>query len=137
MILSLWITFVSLSLIMIVIGFARPEHSEQALIGFFFLFLLSFSIINNDVQYVIGENTSTYYVYGRNFTGYHWDYSDPLELPTNPADDTAYLFHENTETNILYADFGNHDLGYWLAIASAIGMAGILWNLKKNHKEKE
>ena len=132
MILSLWITLVSLSLIMVVLGLTRPEHSEQALIGFFFLFLLSFSIINNDLEYPTGNiNESSYYVYGNNFTGYHWDYSEPYDVAPHATEGEVYLFHVEKTISIEYETYGEHNFGYWLAVAMAVSMAGVLWQLKK------
>ena len=37
-------------------------------------------------------------VYGNNFSGYHWDYADPLEV--RPQDDEeAYIFHQSRVNN--------------------------------------
>ena len=136
MILSLFLVFVAISLVLIIIGLARPSESSQAIIGFFILFLLSIIIIQGNVQYKTGY--TEYMVYGNNFSGYHWDYRDPLEV--SPNDDTqAYLFHVNRTYS--YANFsdspGASGFGYWLAIASAVGMAGVFYGLKKTKWSEE
>lgn len=38
------------------------------------------------------NNTQEVYVYGKNYTGYHWDY----ESPTSPPYTEVNLFHKNT-----------------------------------------
>lgn len=90
---------------MIVLGFYRPEHSELPLIGFFFLFLLSLQIIDGDLQYRIGEHTNITY------------------------DDALNLTIETTRAD--YSTYSSHNFGYWLAVASAVGFAGVLYGLKK------
>jgi len=42
-------------------------------------------------------NESSYYVYGDNYSGYHWDYEEP-----NPSATDINLFH--TETSYIYED---------------------------------
>ena len=36
-----------------------------------------------------------------------------------------------------YEDFEHHSIGYWLAIASAIGMVGVIVSLRRTYKENE
>jgi len=57
------------------------------------LFLIPASLVlESNVCEVVVVNESTYYVYGDNFTDYHWDYTFS-PTPQNPLD-AAYLFHE-------------------------------------------
>ncbi len=137
MILLLFGFFVAVALVLIVIGLTRPTESAQAIIGFLFLFLLSvFVVIPGNLEYEQGY--IEYFVYGNNFSGYHWDYEDPLEpRPHDP--DVAYLFH--TVRNYTYKSFdgelGGTNFGIWLAIASAIGMIGVFFSIKNTRWRDE
>ena len=112
--LIIWSILVTISLVLIVIGLTRPTESAQALIGFFFLFLLSFSIINGTLEYVTGTTTTTTYSY------------------INDSISSTLEVEQNTHTN-----FSNHNIGFWFAVASAIGFAGVLYSLKKTKWEDE
>jgi hypothetical protein len=109
--LTLFIIFFILSLIIIFLGFYRTEHSELALVGFVFLFLLSFLIIGNDIQYKTGVNTTTLYTY-----------------------DNATLNSTTEVSTDMYSPFTatsgfSHSFGYWLAVASIIGFVGVIVGL--------
>lgn len=127
--LILFTTFLIISLILVALGLYRLEHTELSLVGFFFLFLLSMVIISGNLTYKTGEEEV--YVYGDNYTSYHWDYdySNP-----NPNADVN-LFHKNT-TYIYsaYEDssgfFTTHRFGYVLAVMSVIGMIGSLVSIR-------
>lgn len=64
----------------------------------FFLFLGALNLIpkaiidNYDTCELVLNETQTSYIYGKNYTSYHWDYSSP----TTPPYTTVSLFHENT-----------------------------------------
>ena len=136
MYLTLFVVFVCLSLLLVSLGLFKTEHSELALIGFFFLFILSFSLINDNITMKSGEFEKEVFVYGDNYSGYHWDYDFP-----NPSVDDVNLFHSNKTTTYLYEtlDLGgnnNHVFGYWLAVGSMIGFAGVLWGLKRGDARK-
>ena len=77
------------------------------------------------LEYKVGSNTT--FIYGNNFSGYHWDYADPLE--NRPQDgEVGFLFHKWEYDN--YVSYQNRVLGMWLAIISALGFAGVLFSLK-------
>jgi len=111
MILTLFLVFVAISLILIIIGLAKPSESAQAIFGFFFLFLLSLVIINGNLEYKSGETTTTNYYYN-----------------------TTQLNQTIETTSYQYGSFvdetAGKGYGYWLALASAIGMAGVFFSLK-------
>ena len=131
--LILFIVFLSLSLLLVTLGLIKSEHSELALVGFGFLFIMSLIIINGDIQYKTG--TKEVYVYGNNYTGYHWDYV----IPGPPVVNDVNLFHSN-QTNIyssmqdisIAGGFFFHLVGYWLAVCSIVGFVGVLAGLKAN-----
>lgn len=117
MILNLFLVFIGIALVLIALGLFRPEHSELAIIGFFFLFLLSFNVINGTLEYPIWTNTTNYYHY--NETG----------NPSNP--DVITSIH--SEEVPVYATYQDHYYGVYLAIVSALGLAGVLIGLKKTN----
>lgn len=134
MILYLFGFFVLLSLVLIVIGLTRPSESAQAIIGFFFLFILAVTVlIPGSLEYPAGFEED--YVYGNNFTGYHWDYT----YGGPPVVNDVYLFHINR--SLKYYNFddttGGTSFGYWLAVASAVGMAGVFFSLKNTNWRQE
>lgn len=124
--------FISISFILIALGLYRLEHTELSLVGFFLLFLLSLVIISGNLEYKIGYQEI--YVYGSNYSGYHYDHygGDP-----SPSLNDLNLFHLN-QTNIYapYQDdsgfFTTHRFGYVLAVMSVIGMVGSLASIKKD-----
>jgi len=135
MLLEIFGLFVGMSFILITLGLLIPVHSEMALVGFFFLFLLSFVVMGNNLQYENGYEEV--YIYGNNFSGYHWDYNEPLE--PRPQDETmAYLFHRNrTALYTTYTGdvgvFDTHIFGYFMAILSGFGFAGVLFGLRRTN----
>jgi len=105
--LTLFVIFFSLSLILIILGLFRTEHTELALVGFLFLFLLSFLIINSDIQQKTGEITNS--TVTGNFT----------------QEITTYQYAD--------IDLGgtfSHSFGYWLAVMAIIGFIGCLIGIK-------
>lgn len=112
--LILFCVFTALSLILIILGFARPEHTELPLIGFFFLFLLALLIINQDIQYKVGTQTNTTYSYN-------------VDASIDYTTETSLDVYDTFSAGGSYS----HSFGYWLAIASAVGFVGVLLGLRK------
>ena len=120
MILTLFLSFIFISLVMITIGLAKPSESAQALIGFFFLFLLAMTIIGGDLEYSVGENTNTSY-----------SYMNDTSLQINTTTEYKAYNYNN------FDDTTSRRIGYYLTVASAVGFAGVLFSLKKTKEEKE
>jgi hypothetical protein len=114
LILSLYLSLIAISIILIIIGLFLPNHSEQALIGFFFLFLLSLSILNGTLEYETGSTVTSTYSY-----------------------DGAGSIN-GTAQNIVYSynTFQNHNIGYYLAIASAVGFIGVIFSIRRTYKNE-
>lgn len=133
MIWQLFALFLSVSFVLIYIGLMKPDETASALIGFVFLFLLSFVVLGNNLEYKSAENII--YVYGDNYDGYHYDdYNGTL------MHGDLNLFHENrTYTYSVYDDttgiFNTTRFGYFLAIASIVGFVGCLISLRGGWKE--
>jgi hypothetical protein len=63
MIFELYITFVVVAVFLMVMGFIWKEHSEFALVGSIFLFLLGLLLVQGSVTYKIGSNINSSLVY--------------------------------------------------------------------------
>jgi len=110
--------FMAIAFILIGYGLRFPEHTELSLIGFVFLFLLSMLIINNQLTFIIGTNTTSTFTYGAvgNNT-----------FLTNSFEENLNIYGETSMGGAL-----SHTLGYWLAVGSIIGFIGVLLGLKNS-----
>lgn len=118
MILILFALFLSLSLILIILGLFKPEHTELSLVGFLFLFLLSFTVMNNNLEYQTGHTI--------NYTYTDDNYS------LNPFSETLtynYEYYNDTSSS-----FNTHILGYYLALISVVGFIGCILGLRKSKR---
>ena len=149
MILTLFLALLALAVVVAFMGYFTGDEPYLT-IGLFFLFLLSFVIIGGSLQYQTGLNVtncdySELYVYGNNFTGYHWDY-DAGTAPDGPQTG-AYLFHMNrtyedcvSTTTFIYSswnDTTSHGVGWGLAVISFLGVALSLYNTSRRRRERE
>lgn len=117
--LILFMVFVGLSLTLITLGFYRQEYLILPLIGFLFLFLLSFTLIGNDLQYRSGENTEISYTYS----------IDGNLTSEIRAMNYTYLSYDDTTS-----EFNTHRLGYFLGLAAGIGMIGVFVGYRRSRK---
>ena len=115
MILTIFGFLFCISLLFVVIGLWKPEHSEMAIIGFFFLFLLSFPIMQGTLQYETGANTTSIYNYNT----------------------TGVLISSSKVTTLNYDFFQEHNIGYWMAILSSVGMIIMFVSLRKTRWSSE
>lgn len=118
MILPLYGFLVLVSLVLIVIGLTKPSESAQALIGFFFLFVLSFVIINGNLEYETGANLTT-----------ALNYNAQGDITSTDQSVSYYYekFNDTTSTRI----------GKYLAIGAGVGFAGVLFGVAKTKWGKE
>ena len=121
MIWQLYFLMVGLALILIIIGLARPSESSQALIGFTFLFLLSFVILGNNLEYEAGYNTTHTYNYLED--------NSTIDFIQETHIKNYDVLDDNTGV------FTTHRFGYFMAVASAIGFFGVLYSLKGGWKK--
>jgi len=117
--LVLFSIFVVIAFTLITLGLSHPEHTEMALIGLVFLFLLSMVILNNSITFKVGTNTTS------NFT---YSYSPIANgtLLTSSFESVTDLYD-----TVTLGDSLSHTLGYWLAVGSIIGFIGVLLGLRK------
>lgn len=114
MLLTLWAVLVALALCLIVLGLSKPEESAQALIGFLFLFLLSFSIINTDLEYKTGEFVSTNYTYS-----------------------AGNLSTTSQSITYAYDSYGSHTIGFYLALGSGVGFILVIFGLRNTRRMED
>lgn len=114
--LTLFCVFLGLSLTLIILGLFKPEHTELSIVGFVFLFLIAILLINQDVQYKVGTETNVTYFYG----------SDNVTVQ-NTTEVSVDRYDTFTAGGSL-----SHSFGYWLAVASVIGVLGVLLGLRRN-----
>ena len=112
MILSLYVILVGIAVILILIGLLKPEESAQSLVGFLFLFLLSIILLNGNLEYETGINTSL---------NLNYDVNGTL---TSTDQIVSYTYED-------FSDTTSHRIGYYLAIASAVGFCGTLFSIGK------
>lgn len=124
-----FVTFLVLTLMIIAIGLFRPEHTELSIIGFLFLFLLSFTIINGNIEYKTGVNETNEYAC--------------LCCSNGMVTPSPGICNENN-TNLviskvnkvdIYTTYNptglfSHWVGYYLAVASLIGFVGVMIGIK-------
>jgi len=124
---------IGLAIALLITGFALDDTALQ-LVGFAFLFTAGGLFLTDPLEIQSGLNISEYYVYGDNYSSYHWDYANPPPAcPPNNLD-CVNLFHtERTETNLYseWNDLTSHFLGVFLMIVSIIGSAVIFTRLKQ------
>ena len=90
----------------------------MGIIGFTFIFMLSFVMIGGDIQYQVGTNTTYEYAC----------FEDCDQI------NTSLLMSTATEMNV-YDTFTaggplSRTVGYWLAVLGVVGMIGVFVGLK-------
>ena len=113
-------------------GFYFENYPTFMVSGVGFL-LLAIAIYTTGLTMQTG--VTSYYVYGNNFTDYHWDdYGEPPPS-FNPSDDVVFIFH-TVEENVYETSEGiaNQTLGLFLLIMSffAFGCSLIYATPKKD-----
>lgn len=116
----LFCVFIVISFTLIALGLFRTEHTELALIGFVFLFLISLNILNNTIEYKVGTNTSS---------TFNYTYVPVANgtLLTSSFESVTDIYDTVTLGGSL-----SHTLGYWLAVGSIIGFIGVILGLRKS-----
>ena len=132
MIITIFIILMCVTILFFFVGkYLNLEVLQIAASGF--LFLLGLIIMFGSITYASGE--TEFYVYGDNFSGYHWDY-DYAPSPNPNALEDAYIFH--TVRNTTYSSWSdeivgginlNHVFGLFMCIISILVFMNIYFNL--------
>lgn len=124
MILPVFLFFMALSLALVVIGFAWPEHSEISILGFIFMFLLALVILNN------GLTVKTGVVRSGNFS-YNSSAATPYLLNASVSEVDVYATYADS-TGFMSA----HNVGFYMAVVAVAGFAGVLFALRRGWGSK-
>ena len=127
MYLTLWICFLIVSLILVSIGLFRPEHTEMALIGFVFIFLLGLSVEAGSIQYKTGIN-ETYSYKCLCCTDGRVGEDQSCEDDTTLSIDS--IAHTDTYEEFEAGGVLSHLLGYWLMVMAVVGFIGVLVGIR-------
>jgi len=117
MIISLFVVLIAISLAFILVGLLKPDESSMALVGFVFLFLLSFVILNEQLEYETGADIINYYSY---------DLNNTLNGTTQSI----------VYTTNFYSGSNAHTMGFYMVIISVVGFVGVLLNLRSVWKRE-
>lgn len=118
MILGLYAFLIGISITLILLGVFRRNESAFALVGFALFFILSLVMLNGNLEVEKGANTTT---------AFNYDAGGNIVSSTNDID---YSY----ET---WEDTASHQIGFWLATASALGFIFMLYSIQggKNNDE--
>ena len=100
MIVIIFGVLITLSIALIITGYYAESPVIQ-IVGYGLMFLTSFPLITDNLEYKVGENTS--YVYGTNNT----------------------LISDSMVNT--YVSYGDYRFGYYLAVASVLGFASVFF----------
>lgn len=118
MIIGLFAFIFVLAAALVVVGLVKRNISGSALIGFSLIFILSQIVIAGNLEYSTAVNTTTTFTYDVNGSVSSTDQRIVYDyIPWN--DDTS------------------QQVGYWLAIASAISFIIMLYQIRATRKNEE
>jgi len=117
--LTIFVVFLAVSFIFIAIGLFRNEHSEMALIGFVFLFLLGIGLNSSNITEQTGTNIIHTYTY---------------IYPSVCGVDTMVLDNEvETQTKfmspVIFDGITQHTISYYFCIAAITGFIAVIIGL--------
>ena len=118
MIFGLFAFLVGICLTLILVGMFLRKYSGISLFGFGILFILSFILLSGNLEINTGTNSTVVYAYNINGT---------------VANTTENIQYEYDSWN----DATAHQVGFWLAIFSAVGFIVMLYTINKGGQENE
>lgn len=123
----LYLALLVISLILVALSLYRNDHAELGIVGFTFIFILSFVMIAGDIQYKVGVNETNTYGCLCCVDGVVYDDGD--------CGDNSSLQIVYTEKMNIYDTFTaggvlSRTVGYWLAVLAVVGLIGIFVSLK-------
>jgi len=118
MILSLYLTLIGIALILIIIGLFKPQESAMALVGFTFLFFLSFTLMLGNLEYEVGANINTSLTYN-------------VDGKVTNTDQTVNYEYESFNAG------NSRQMGFYLIIVSVVGFTSVIMALKNDNWGKK
>lgn len=129
MILTLFIVFIIIGLILIALGIFNDEMLVLAVAGCGVLFVIGMVLLLGNVTYETGENTTTYYNY--DFINYTDNSTNKTEIVLN--DTLEVKQYEYTS----FSDDNSHWLGFLLIAAAILGFVGVMIQTRGGYKREE
>lgn len=116
-----------ISLVLVALSLYRNDHAELGIVGFTFIFILSFVMIAGDIQYKVGVNeTNTYGCLcceeGIVYDGENCTSNTSLQIVSVEKVDVYATF---TAGGVL-----SRTVGYWLAVLGVVGLIGVFVSLR-------
>jgi len=137
MLLNILITLFGVAFLLLFYGWYSRTDLPR-LMGFLLIFLLGTFFepaIPGNIEYLSGNNISEYYIYGDNYSGYHWDYANPPpSCPPNNLD-CVRLFHTERIENNIYSEYTNHTLGFYIMMMGLLGFILVMVDRRKEEVE--
>ncbi|MCP4648875.1 MAG: hypothetical protein GY853_02170 [PVC group bacterium] len=139
MIFSFFIFLFLVALILIALGY-YSDTDVLKIVAYGFIFMLGVMLFAptffgnvEDCEY-LGNYTNSYYVYGDNYSSYHWDY---VNAPS-PSEDGVRLFHVVEEPTYKYTcqEIENKAFGFWIAVLGVLGFASVFFQRKGGRIEQ-
>ena len=141
MIFSFFIFLFLVSLVLIFLGY-YSDTDVLKIVAYGFIFMLGFMLISEtsfgnvqDCEY-LGNYTNNVYVYGANFTGYHWDYDFDLN-PSHAPDYELFHVKEYPTYNYSCQTIENRAFGFWISVLGVLGFASVYLQRKGGSIENE
>lgn len=117
-ILGLFAFLLGISIVLIIIGLFRPNETGFALIGFGLMFILSIIVLNGNLEIETGADINTTLIYS-------------INGQVNSSVQSVSYSHEYFDNST------SKQVGFWLAILSAVGFIGMLFSIRGLGKKDE
>lgn len=124
----LYLALLIISLFLVALSLYRNDHSELGIVGFTFIFLLSFVMIGGDIQYKVGQNETISYsclCCEQDGSTYLCDGSTENFSIVPTSVEKVDVYETFTAGGIL-----SRTVGYWLAVLGVVGLIGVFVSLK-------
>lgn len=124
----LYIALLLISLVLVGLSLYRNEHAELGIVGFTFIFLLSFVMIGGDIQYKVGVNETLSYSCLCCDSQMGGTYECPDD--SNATMMVTAISRVDVYENFTAGGVLSRTVGYWLAVLGVVGLIGVLVSLK-------
>jgi len=124
---GLFFIFLAVALVLTLFGFIA-DIPIFSMVGTIMIFLLGFTLLTEGLTYKVGDDVD--YIYGNNFTDYHWDDYEGASVAPLQSDRDAFLFHTNSSAIYeTYDDSAGDRYGWFLLVLGALGFCLSLFTI--------